>query len=44
MDGLSAHRYNLRAECLEFVLGRSGYDEDHEREKASGDAGWEEVL
>lgn len=44
MDGLSAHRYNLRAERLEFVLGRSGYDEDHEGEEAPGDAGWEEVL
>lgn len=43
MDGLSAHCHNLRVECREFVLGRSSYDEDHEGEEASGDAGWEEV-
>ena len=44
MDGLGAHRHNVRVQCRELVLGRSGHDKDHEREEASGDAGWEEVL
>lgn len=44
MDGIGANRNNLRNECRESSVGGTNYDEDHEREEASGDAGWKEVL
>ena len=44
MDGVSANCNSLRNECRKSSVGGTGYDEDHEREEASGDAGWEEVL
>lgn len=44
MDGVSTYSDNVRIECHEFSVGGTGYDEDYEREKAPGDAGWKEVL
>ena len=44
MDGIGANCNSLRNECRESSVGGTGYDENHEREEASGDAGWKEVL
>ena len=44
MDGIGANRNNLRNECRESSVGGTGDDEDHEREEASGDSRWKEIL
>ncbi len=36
MERASADSERVRDECFEFIVGGTGYDEDHEREETSG--------